>query len=356
MLTSGQLDGEARQVEFVALWAAAKVAVLGDPILAFDQAALREAQLLPSDANPSELIWLYPPGLQLLLAPLGLLPYWAAWLSFSVISLAAFASAHWRLATAVPMGAALLVGAPIVIISFQLGHLPLLWAAGLTLAMLEMHRGRYWAAGLLLALLSLKPQLGVLIPFALLGAGYFSVCLWAVLWAVAVHGIPTLFVGIEYWGAFIQRMESAASSLGSGGLPWTMMVTPYSLLRLLSFSSEAAFILQLCCSLVLTAAVMLVWSRQYVDRNIAVGVLFAAIPLATPYAFFYELVIAVPAVIFLVRGGYGAGVIDRLLLSMAIFAPAAFWISISLAPYMCLILGAIFVRATHFGMKGGASR
>ncbi len=78
VLTSGYVEGESRQVDFVALWAAAKLAVAGDPILAFDQEALRSVQLLPPDSDVKELYWLYPPGLQLLLTPLGLLPYWAA--------------------------------------------------------------------------------------------------------------------------------------------------------------------------------------------------------------------------------------------------------------------------------------
>ena len=82
VLISGYLEGDSRQVEFMALWAAAKLAVAGDPIMAFDQDVLRGVQVLPPDADVRELYWLYPPGLQLLLAPLGLLPYWAAWLVF----------------------------------------------------------------------------------------------------------------------------------------------------------------------------------------------------------------------------------------------------------------------------------
>ena len=64
--SSGYLDGESRQVEFAALWSAAKLAVAGDPILAFDQDVLRSAQSLIPNANPtSELYWLYPPAIQL---------------------------------------------------------------------------------------------------------------------------------------------------------------------------------------------------------------------------------------------------------------------------------------------------
>ena len=348
VLSSGYLEGDSRQVDFVALWAAAKLAVAGDPILAFDQEVLRRVQLLPPDAEPEELFWLYPPGLQLLLAPLGLLPYWAAWLVFIMLSLAVFTGAQWRFAGVVPMGRNLLVGAPAVLITMQLGQITLLWSAGLFAALRAMAQGRPAIAGLLIAMLSLKPQLGLLIPFVLVAGKRWDVLLWACVGAFLIHAIPTLYVGVEYWIAFFDVMQRTTSAMGADTIPHHLMVTPYAFLRFLGLPHLPSIFVQVVLSLSLVLGVVMLWNWRSGNFDLLAGSLLIAMPIATPYAFYYELTLSIPAAIFLVRGGYGTKALDRILLAIIIFGPAGLWFvepSTPLAPFFAPVLLMIFARS-----------
>ncbi len=357
VLSSGYVEDESRQVDFVALWAAAKFAVAGDPILAFDQEALRSVQLLPPGSDVKELYWLYPPGLQLLLAPLGLLPYWAAWLVFIVLSLAVFTGTLWRFAGAVPMGRNLLLGAPAVLITMQLGQLSLLWSAGLVAALRAMAQGRPAVAGLLIAMLSLKPQLGLLIPFVLVAGKRWDILLWACAGALLIHALPTLYVGVEYWISFFKIIKHTTNGMAADTIPHQLMITPYAFLRFLGLPHQPSIYLQVVLSLSLALGVIILWSRRSANFNLLAGSLLVAIPIATPYAFYYELTLLIPAAIFLVRGGYGAKILDRILLAIIVFGPAGLWFvdtSTPLAPLFAPVLVMIFARSFLFARQSAS--
>jgi hypothetical protein len=80
-------------------WAAAKLALAGAPARAFDLHALTAARNLPPGLPPSDLrmSWSYPPQFLVLVLPLGLMPYAAAWLVWAVAGVAAFWLAMRRL-------------------------------------------------------------------------------------------------------------------------------------------------------------------------------------------------------------------------------------------------------------------
>jgi hypothetical protein len=98
----------------------------------------------------------------------------------------------------------------------------------------------------------------------------------------------------------------------------------------------------------LAFGVIMIWSRRSANFNLSAGSLLVAMPIATPYAFYYELTLLIPAAIFLVRGGFGARTLDRILLAVIIFGPAALWfVSVSnpLATLFAPVLLMIFVRS-----------
>src|SRR5882672_2776699 len=64
--------------DFVAFWSAAGLALSGQPASAYDHAALQAAELHAIGAPVNFTAWFYPPFVQLLAAPLALLPYLAA--------------------------------------------------------------------------------------------------------------------------------------------------------------------------------------------------------------------------------------------------------------------------------------
>lgn len=351
---SGFLGDQGVQFDFVALWAAAKLALAGDTAAAFDQPVLREAQALPADARPGELYWLYPPGLLIVLAPLGLLPFWGAWALFVASSMALYLGALWRLAGAVPLGRHLLIAAPIVIHVFHLGQLSLLWAALIVAALEATRRRHYPVAGLAFALLSLKPQFGVLVPFALVAGRHWPVFLWTAIGFLVVHGLPTLVVGLESWGAFFARLAEHLQRLAADEARWDLMVTPYALSRLVGLGHSAALWFQYALTAVLAAATMRLW-RPGRDFDLAAGALCLGALLATPYAYYYELTLCIPAALYLGRGGFARHRGDGILLVLLVLGPAVFWIrNADVSPLFALLMALIFFRVVFCSRRAQA--
>jgi len=299
-------DGQAVRIDFTAFWAAAKLAIAGDAIWAFNPDLLRAAQQLPSTEPPGDLLWLYPPAWQIVIMPLGLLSFTAAYIVFSLATLSAFAAALRPLASPLPGGVILLLAAPAVLIVLLVGNTSLLWSAGLLAALSAMAQGRAVLAGLLIALLTLKPQLGLLIPIALVFGGQWRVVLWATIGSAAIIALSTAVMGLGYWAQFFTMMRAMSDLMQTNVVPFEKMMTWYALTRLGGAGHEIAMPVQLAVSALTAAAVAWVWTRRGASFDIKAATLFIAIPLATPYAYHYEMVLSLAAAMFLARDGFGA--------------------------------------------------
>jgi hypothetical protein len=305
-------DGQAVQIDFTAFWAAAKLAVAGDAITAFDPNVLRAAQELPSDQPPGDLLWLYPPAWHIAIMPLGLLPFSAAYVVFSLVAFAAFAAAMRPLAAPVPGGIALVLAGPAVLIILTLGNNSLLWTAGLAGALAALAQGRAVLAGLLIAALTLKPQLGLLVPFALAFGGHWRTVLWASLGTVVIAVLATAVMGTDYWRSFFAMMRFMGELMQTDIVRFERMMTWYALFRLGGAGHEIAFPVQLAVTAAAAGAVSWVWSRRHAGPEIKAATLCVAIPLATPYAYHYEMTLTLAAALFLARDGFGATRGERL--------------------------------------------
>ena len=131
-------------VDFYVFWAAAKLALQGLPLDAFDVTRIAEmAAVTHDDWMP----WAYPPGFLLLVMPLGLLPFAPAWAVFMAVSCAALLLATRPFAagrTQVLLGAAL---APAILPCLLVGQTTILWLAGLMAALAALRAERPILAG-----------------------------------------------------------------------------------------------------------------------------------------------------------------------------------------------------------------
>jgi len=288
--------GEAIKIDFVAFWGAAKLALAGNPISAFEPDILRPALSLPPDVEEGDLLWLYPPGWHIVIMPLGLLSFPAAYILFSLVTLAA----------PLPGGIPLVLAGPAVIIILSLGNNSLLWTAGLAGALAALAQGRMVLAGLLIALLTLKPQLGLLIPFALAAGGYWRTFLWAAIGSIVIALLSTAVMGIAYWKAFFTVMRFMSELMQTDIVRFERMMTWYALVRLAGFGHAVAFPVQVAVTLGAIAAVSWIWSRPGATTDLKSAALCIAIPIATPYAYHYEMTLTLVAAMFLARDGFGA--------------------------------------------------
>lgn len=296
---------DARRIDFIAFWAAAKLALAGEAHAAFDPVTLSVAAGLGGDV-PGNLLWLYPPGFLALVTPLGALPLWAAWCVFTLASAACLALAVRVPAKPLPGGWRLVVASPAVLIgALAIGQNSVLWTASLIAALSALRQGRPALAGLFIALLTLKPQLGLLIPVALLASREWRALGWAAVFAALICAAATLPFGLAYWQSFGVALADAMARLDGGSMPVSRLVTVYGFVRALGLEHATAIWSQWAASLALATAVGWAWSRPAIGPDLRAALLCAAIPLATPYAFYYEMPLTLAAAVFLVRDGFG---------------------------------------------------
>lgn len=305
--------GEAVKLDFTTYWAAARLLLEGRALDAFDPAALHAAMALGPAEEGGALLWHYPAIWQLMLAPLGALPFSVAYILFCLVSWGAWAAVTWRPASEVPGGVGFVVAGPAVLVALITGINSLLWCAGLVAAMTWAERARPARAGLVLGLLTIKPQLGLMVPLALAARARWAAIFWAAAAALALTGLGMAALGPEHQRLVFVWFGKVAELVREGGAHFDKMTSWYALLRLSGLGHGAALAVQGAASLAAAAAVFAVW-RRAAGFDLRMAALLVAVPLATPYAYHYELIFALPAALYLARDGVGATWSGRLLL------------------------------------------
>ena len=325
-LNSGQTGGAALPIDFVAFWAAAKLAVAGEAASAFDAPALIGAQSLAPDAAGTTYAWYYPPGFHLLIAPLGLLGFSPAFAIFSAVAIGLYILALNLWARPVPGGLSLSVVAPPVVFILITGNASLLWTAALLFALSLLARERPRSAGAMIALLTLKPQLGLLIPVALIAGRHWRATLWATIATAAIIAVTIAVFGVGYWSAFFGAMARAAGNFAVYGGNTVTMITWYAFARQFGAAHETALAIQMLSLAAAAGAVGLLWSRRNVLLDLKFAVLCLATLISTPYAFQYELVLMVAGALFLARAGIGHSPAGRAWLAALWLLPVPGWL------------------------------
>ena len=292
-------EGCTRQIiDFHVFWSAAGLALEGTPLAVFDQEVLRARF---NACDDGWLPWLHPAPALALMTPFGLLALVPAWLAFNAVSLAALGLALRPFTGGIsPLWLALLL-APALLPALLAGQFTTLWLAGLLGALAALRGGRTLLAGVLIGCLTLKPTLGLLIPFALLAIGAWRTVAAATLTTLVVQGGATLLYGVAYWTRLLETYTAhglnAVSDLGSVAT----MTSLAAFLALLGVSSELAVQVNLAASVLLAACVFFVWTRHGQPTDAAAALLCSAIPLATPYLWHYDSAFLALTSLFLLR-------------------------------------------------------
>ncbi len=286
--------------DFRVFWGAARLALTDQPLAVFDLARLEaEYGVVTEDWMP----WLYPPGYLYLVAPFGLMPYAVAFLVMTALSIVAMACATRPFVGGIaPLGAAMAL-APAYMPALIIGQNSLIWLAVLLAAMGAMRSGRAVLAGVLIGCLTLKPQLGLMIPFALLAAGQWRTILAAAGTATALAALPTLVVGVEYWPLLVTRMSQHAAQMYALADELLLTVGPLFMAVQLGLSTAAAVTLQWGISAVAALSVALHWRSGRVGFDAKVALLLIAILISAPYLWYYEAALMPAISLFLMRAG-----------------------------------------------------
>lgn len=343
-LDRGQVFGR----DFINYWTGARLLLEGKVNAAYVQAnyAAELQRLWGSGVGMHS--FPYPPSLFPFITWTGALDYgWA-------IALWSLAGVAILLAVAYPIsrrpGVALLILlSPAVIVCLDDGQNGLL-TAGLLLGGLRLADRRPLLGGILLGLATFKPQLGLLIPLALIAAGRWRVIAGAAASALVLAGVSVMVAGVEAWRLYFTVEAPFQRFLleQSTGIYQTMMPTPFMAGRLIGLSLLQTYVLQGAATLACAGLVVWHFRRLRLERRaiapLDILLLLTCGFLASPYGFNYDMAGISVAILL-------ADLSDRRLDELATWrwAVVALWS----APILMVLLPALLGSRAPFTLPAG---
>lgn len=340
-----------KETDFVNVWAAGRLALEGHAEAVYDWAVHRRMEVAALGHDMAGYYgWHYPPMLLFAAVPLSLLPYLAAWLTWSALTAAFLCWGLWRIVPQRAMVPALMAAPATLwcVVTGQNGFL----TAGLMGAALVFAERRPLLAGVFLGLLTYKPQFGLLFPVALIAGRHWRLLTSATATTLVLAVSSALAFGMETWRAFFRSVTTTVDGvLRVGGPGWSKLQSVYALLHPLGESWAMAG--HGVVVLVLAALVAWTFARP---RPFAVqaSVLASASVVATPYGYIYDLPVLAVAVAFLLRDGSRRGFLagEVPLLAAALLMPFLFPLLGSATTLaVVLIVAGVTLRRWRFGLS-----
>lgn len=343
--------------DFVSYWVAAREALAGNPLVPYDRALFEPAQqaLFP---DAGFFAFYYPPHYLAYMLPLGALPFYAALALWLALSLAAALwvmtriTGEWRLTVLIA------IAFPAAFLNIAHGQNAFLSAA-LFGGALWLLPARPVLAGVLLGLLTFKPQLGLLIPLALLAAGQWRAIVAAAATLLVAILASALLFGSAVWLAFLQQSADATQTLTLGLVGWEKMISPYAALRIWSLEAHSALAVHGAIAMGVAATLIWAWlPANGVSYETRATILLTGALIATPFGLNYDLFLLAPAFAFLVRRGLVDGFLPGekmavVAVFVAVFALMPFMAAgIPIAPFFLLGLFALFTRRALVEARG----
>lgn len=316
MITAFYLTSEAGtralNSDFRVFWAAGRLAWEGMPLDALNDQRLVDIHgIMPEEWMP----WLYPPAFLAVVMPIGALPYAYAFPVWTLLSIGLIVLATRPFVGGSRMAWLAMSLAPAHAPALFVGQTSVLWLAVLLFALAALRDGQQVLAGVLIGLLTLKPQLGVLIPVALIAAGLWRTILAATATTLVLTVLATLAVGWDYWPRLLDVMALQAERVIRNIATLDLMVGTFSMLAALGASSLLALAIQWGLLALCAVAVFLTWRSRTAGFDAKAAMLMVAMLISTPYLWFYETAMLAGIGLFMVRAGLlGPGLAQRAVL------------------------------------------
>jgi alpha-1,2-mannosyltransferase len=273
--------------DFVAFWAASELARQGDPAAVYSPAAIHLTEQAVIGTKIPRWAWNYPPTFLLMVLPLSLAPYLFSYAAWIVGTLCGYLGVIRRIAPH-RLTPWLFLGFPGVYANFFYGQNGFLSTIFLGGGLLLIDPRPFWG-GALLGLMSYKPQLGILIPVALVAGRRWQALLGATVAAAGLGLASLLVLGSSTWTAFWHNLPFAAGLMDTE-IFWSKMPTIFAAARLTGLTYPQAILVQGLAALGVAGLVAWIW-RTNQPLTLRASVLVAGAFLATPYALEYDLAI-----------------------------------------------------------------
>ena len=320
--------GRGIPTDFVNVWAAGKLVLLGYPDWAYVWKVHKEIENAAIGYTFSGYYgWHYPPPFLAIAAALALMPYAAAYAAWVAVTLPGYLIAI-RAIVGHRIGWLLALAFPSVLSNAMVGQNGFLTASLFGGTLYFMERKPVWS-GICLGLLTYKPQFGILFPLALIADRRWTVIVTAAMVALAMVAISTLAFGLASWQAFVHWLPITSQAfLSEGQASFGKLQSLYGLVRTSGGSETLGWALQGVLTAATAATVCFFWYRR-APFALQAALLTAGALLATPYLYLYDTVVLAVAVAFLVRvsltTGFLSGEPSALLVAAALMLAYPFF-------------------------------
>lgn len=335
-------------MDYLSFWLAGTQVWEGTPERVYDTLAFAALQEQLSDSD-TFFGFFYPPTFQLLQSAFAWLPYKAAFAAFVAATTGLLLMAC-RLITGKWLLAACLILVPACANNAFHGQNAALTAALYGFFLVGLERQKPILAGIALGLLTIKPQLGILAPVALIACLNWRTFVSASVTALVFAGLSAAVLGGGVWLAFWQQAPVATAVMETGSVEWEKMISVYGSARLFGVGHGTAIALQ---SVVGLGALWGVWTawRRTGAMAVRASVLLGGTLLVTPFAMAYDLTLLVVPCAFLIRTGLKDGFLpyEKVLLFLVIglsasTSPLALWLNVPVAPLLPSIIFGLGIR------------
>ncbi len=278
--------------DFLAFWSAGRLAMTGEASRVYDLAATGAVQATIGRLNTFAFV--NPPPFLLFVAPFGLMDYRQAWASWIVTTYLAWFLTSRRRDPSLSWQIAAFPGAMNAGWHAQTGLLTGALMAGAA----NRLRTHPVLAGACIGALVIKPHLALLWPVALAAGRH-----WRAFWSAAATVIGMFLITVLLFGTgpifnYPKSWVISQYLVDTGDADFFLrQSTVYAAVRVVA-SPLMATAAQTITSLLVVAATWGIWaSGATLDGKLAF--LMAAVPMATPYAFSYDLAFLIIPVIWL---------------------------------------------------------
>jgi hypothetical protein len=299
--------------DFANLWSAGTLARHGQLAVLYDVNGFTAWKALHFGHGVREDDWIYPPMALPLAALASLLPIWCGFALWSVATLAAMALLL-RMAG---------LGWPVILLSLACpaeilcliygqygGIISCLVFTGLVVA-----AARPVAAGVLIGLVTLKPQTGLLMPFAWLATRNWRAVMVAGALIIVLAAVPLLWFGPASWVFFLLHSTRMASALVTATFGQGYQLTGTSvfwMLRSFGFGIGAAYAVQAVAACLAALAVYRLW-RKPGDRMVQASLTMFLALFVAPYGFSVDMVgYSIALAVLAQRRGWRVTLLDGL--------------------------------------------
>ena len=339
-------SGRFIHTDFVNVWAAGRLALDGQPALAWDWPIHKQVQVaMLGQSYVGDYAWHYPPPFLFVAMLLAHFSYAAGLVGWAAASFVPYMA---MMRTVVGQRFGLIVGAafPVVLANTMSGQNGFLTAAllGGTLVLMPT---RPVLSGICLGLLSYKPQYGLLFPLVLIAASQWTVFVAAAVTTATLALASWIAFGTDSWQAFFHWMPMFSQAFFTEGrATWFKLQSVFGLVRTMGGSEQMAWTLQWMMSGTVVVSVVMLW-RSRADYALKAAALAAGTLLVTPYLFLYDMmVLAIPVGLLLRIGladGFRRGELIALACAMGLLIAFPFF-EIPLGLGSTLIVAALIAR------------